>query len=196
MHMAQYCNPCFNANLVFDGLGHFKGAPHSFRQDYYTVEFAAVPAVHYSLAHVLHAGVNLGNNYALGSSRQTGVKAYVPRIPAHNLYDICPVVGGCCIPNPANSFHHGIHRGIKADGIVTKRYIIVYGPRYAHHLYSHGGQVPGAPEGPVAAYNHQPLDAEHAHHVQCLFPALGRGELRAPGGLQHGPSPVNYIRHR
>ena len=97
------------------------------------------------------------------------------------------------IADSIHHFHCGVHSGVKAYGVFTALDIIIDGAGNTHTGDSRVGQISGAPEGTIAADNHNAADTKITAGIRRLLHAGRSIEFRAAGGKQGCAAPVDNI---
>jgi hypothetical protein len=138
----------------------------------------------------------LGHGDHLGAPRQAHIQGDEARMPPHDLYEEDPLVAGGGVPDAVNGLQGRVDGGVKADGIVGAKKVVVNGARHPHHgdlvLLN---EAHGPAEGAVAADGHQALYPRRLQLGHRLGPPLLGEELLAPGGEEDGPSPLQDVGH-
>lgn len=112
-----------------------------------------------------------GTKIEVAPTAMPGQQGDIPAPSAHHLYHAAAVVRLSGIADSIHHFHCGVHSGVKAYGVFTALDIIIDGAGNTHTGDSRVGQISGAPEGTIAADNHNAADPKITAGIRRLLHA-------------------------
>jgi len=146
---------------------------------------------------VTNLSVSLRNQDGFSSTGDSAAKGNETCIPAHHLNKEESVVASCCIPDFIHGFNHGVQCSIISNGIVGAINVIIDGSRDPHKgniiilITKHSCSC----QWPITSYDYYSINLSSFEILIGKLASFGFHKLLAPGSLQDGSAPCQYITH-
>ena len=139
---------------------------------------------------------DLGNTNGNRTGCDSCHKRKLTAVTSHNLNYVTTRVGFAGVAKPVHRFKNGIHRRVKANGIVGSGDIVINSTRNSNSGNSVESKVCSASERSVATDSNDSVDIMLLTGIYRLLDTLLGLELGATVGIKHSSAVSDYIGYR
>src|SRR6185437_3146235 len=195
LDMSEYTDPRIGRGDAFlDDRGDVFRTPVAFGHDDDVHELFAPFFFQQAVHELLDIRFAFGDQDVLRARSDAAVERDITGVPAHHFDDEETIVGVRGVPDLIDGFYGGIHGRIETDGKIGTRNIFIDGAGKADtgdiELFA---EFMGAPEGTVAADDHQAIDTQFFEVGVGLFPAFVFKEFLTPCSFEYCSAALDDI---